>query len=1162
MTSSSEDLKIEVAASPREHILHRPETYVGAFLFRQSKDPIYVVKEGKIVKAKPSFNPAFERTVIEVGSNAVDNLWRSSQAGKKCTAIRLEIREDGSISCWNDGMTIPVLKSNIPGHQDKYGPTIVFGVLMSSTNYNDAEDRRTSGRNGYGAKLTNIFSKWFLVETQDEKNGLLFSQKWSDNMSIVEVPSIVKKKGTGFTKVTWMPDYTRFGMKEGLNEDAKSVILKYFYDVAVNSSVPLFVNGSQIPIRNLSDYAKMYQIIPENEFLYLETKDSKVVVTAGTNRISFVNGIPSPEGGVHVEAWEKVVGKLIASRINGKESEKKSAKSEKKSEEKEIRLAPKDVYKHFSFFISCSLPNPNFTGQDKRKLVSPAPLGVELKKVQVDKIMTWPIVGKIREILLAKLNRATKVPNKGKRIDVPKLTDANFAGSDRSMECTLIFCEGDSAKSTIVTGIEKGIDESAGRDYFGIMPVQGKLKNIREMDPEKMLKNKFVTILKQTLGADVGVDYTQDINFMKLRYGKVMIIADADSDGYHIEGLFYNVFNVLFPSLMARNPPFITAMRSPIVRVTLKNKEEKEFYKLADFHEFKTQHGSKIAKNGVEYFKGLATFSNKEVMGWFGNRILHYLKDERTDQSLAMIFEQKGGASDGRKDWLLNYNPEDFLILESNQSNHIMTTYSAFIDTEFVNYSIDSCRRAIPNVIDGLKESQRKILYTCVKEGLIHTKRKINLERLSGLVKADSEYHHGGKCLDATIVGMSHDFPGSNNIPFLAAQGQLGTRLSGGKDAGAGRYVATQLREIAGYIFREEDTPILKNLKGENLASIEPEFYVPVIPMVLINGATGIGTGWSCDVPCFNPLDVVKALKLIIQEEKVIEEPKVNEPFFSILPELHPWYQGFTGRIEKVKEGTYLSFGVLNTLSQNMKEITELPIGEWTNPFEEKLKKLRAEEMIDDYSTYCNQAKVHFVIRENPDKMLCDHKNLKLVSHISSRNMVCYDKNEKLRKFTSVDEILYYFASVRIEAYQRRKEHIIESLKQELYRLIPKRRFVEEVIEGKLVVYRRRKDEIISSLKQGEYPLIKESYDYLLNISISSFTSEMIDKLDKEIEAVKAKLEIAEKTSIQQTWLKELDEFEVCYRKYLKEWEAEQALVQQTGKKKSVKTIVKKRRAR
>ena len=183
--------------------------------------------------------------------------------------------------------------------------------------------------------------------------------------------------------------------------------------------------------------------------------------------------------------------------------------------------------------------------------------------------------------------------------------------------------------------------------------------------------------------------------------------------------------------------------------------------------------------------------------------------------------------------------------------------YKDFVNKELILFSVADCARSIPSMCDGLKPGQRKVLFSCFKRNLT---QEIKVAQLSGYVAEKSAYHHGEVSLQGTIVGLAQNFVGSNNINFLTPNGQFGTRYGGGSDCAAARYIFTNLSKVTRHVFNPDDDPVLNFLEDEG-QSIEPEHYLPILPVCLINGADGIGTGWSTKIPQYNPREIVKNLR-------------------------------------------------------------------------------------------------------------------------------------------------------------------------------------------------------------------------------------------------------------------------------------------------------------
>jgi DNA topoisomerase-2 len=331
--------------------------------------------------------------------------------------------------------------------------------------------------------------------------------------------------------------------------------------------------------------------------------------------------------------------------------------------------------------------------------------------------------------------------------------------------------------------------------------------------------------------------------------------------------------------------------------------------------------------------------------------------------------------------------------------------------------------------MDGLKISLRKILYASFKKKLT---TEIKVAQFTGYVSENSCYHHGEASLNQAIVGMAQNFVGSNNINLLEPSGQFGTRLQGGKDSASERYIFTRLNKITRHIFPEEDDNVLNYLKDDGFP-VEPIFYVPIIPMVLVNGSKGIGTGFSTDIMCYNPVDIIHYLKNKLEENSNLINTNID---------FIPYYEGFQGTTEKINETKFLFKGVYQTISPDKIRVTELPVGFWTQDFKEHLESLQEAvdkdgkkivSAIKDYDDMSKDTSVDFTIifqkgkLSELEQMKGEHgcngveKLLKLYSTNSTTNMNLFNASDRLRKYNSVTEIIDDYYITRLEYYEKRK---------------------------------------------------------------------------------------------------------------------------------------------
>jgi len=1144
----------------RSHVLHRPDMYIGSvkptkkemFIAKVNEDDIYISKE------EIGYNPGLDRIFLEVLSNATDNVWRSKEFEVPCTKIKVNInKETGETVIWNDGLFIETEKNK---ETNLYNVEMIFGKLLTSSNYNDEEERKTAGRNGLGVKLCNIYSKNFTVKTVDPKNGKMYSQTWEENMSIRNSPKITSSKlKTGYTEISYIPDFSRFGCK-GYSEEMLNIIYKHTIDCAMITKVGVYLNNVKIPVKNLNEYSRLFstQLEDKVENIFLSSDDSEVVLTVKDESdndydvISYVNGIETFEGGVHVDSWTKALLQPIVEKINGKA--KKGAP----------QITLKEIKPYFRLFLNCSVNKPEFTSQEKTKLIAPN-VKVNVEQKNINTILKWNVIEKIKDIIRSKELLSLKKTEKKKGFKkIEGYDPANNAGGKQSRECTLILCEGLSAKTYAVQGIEVGAYGKKGRDWYGIYPLRGKILNTRNAPTSSISKNREITDIIQALNLKINMDYTEDKNFETLNYGKVMLMCDQDVDGFHISGLLINMFHFLFPTLLKREEPFLVTMKTPLVRIYLKGGKDRIFYSSEDFKNYYSK--NQEIKGTIKYYKGLGTSSDQEIKDTFGKKMIEYFQDEKTDETLDKAFHKK--YSDARKDWIRDYNSSS-ILLDASKDDISQQSFSTFIDNELILFSIDDCKRSIPNLMDGLKESHRKILYSAFLKNLKFTGKTLKVAQLAGFVAEKTNYHHGEQNLFDTITKMAHDFPGSNNIPLFFKDGQFGSRNALGKDAASARYIFTKLEALTRLIFRPEDDVLLERIEDEG-ELVEPKFYVPIIPMILANGCTaGIGTGWSCSIPNFNPLDLAECVKIWLENNNVFED---EEKTISKLPELKPYYRGFTGNIQKVDDYKYISYGKMNEKKSGHIEVDELPIGMATETFKEFVEDLLEDKKIKGYKNYSTAKDVNFHITESNYGLKCNLDNLKLKSYITTSNMVLFNDKDLLRKYNSIDEIIDTFCKVRFDYYIKRKRYLLSQLEEDLKYTNNRYRFLKEVMDGELIINKKKEDVIISELEEKGYDKKgkdkeedeedegkqSKGYRYLLDMKIRSFTKEKLEELKNEIDKLTRQIKDLKDTSEKKLWLKDLDEFVEGYQKFNKIEDKKEKKIKVEEEKKVVKKVIKK----
>ena len=1131
-----------------EHILALPDTYIGSIEPQKINSYIYDETKNKMGVDELTYIPGLLKIFDEVIVNAIDHAMRLKAEEEKGKADikhvkNLKVTIDkvtGVITILNDGNGIDIRKHGSYGNL--WVPELIFGELLTSTNYDKGEEKIWGGKNGYGSKLANIFSKEFIIETVDHYSKKIYTQRFSNNMTEKEVPTVKACNKAPYTQITFTPDYERFGIKK-LTDDIYKLFHRRVIDACATThkDVSVYFNGEKLTIKDFEKYCELFLDKKEQPFVYESSGHRWEVVASISSSgsfeyLSFVNGINTIKGGKHVEYITNMITKNLVDMTLAKK--KKAVKSQ-------------HIKDNLFVFVKALIVNPSFDSQSKETLTTPvAKFGskCDLSDKFFDKLYKSGIVDKALSITEF-YDKKKLVKTDGKKISriiVPKLDDANFAGTKQSSECTLILTEGDSAKTMAISGLSV-----IGRDKYGVFPLRGKILNVKDATLQKISDNNEITAIKKIMGLEQNKKYT-DVS--QLRYGSIMIMTDQDHDGSHIKGLIFNIFQSMWHELYEISG-FLTSMLTPIIKATNTRKEVIEFYNMTDYERWLETSEAKTGNWKIKYYKGLGTSNDQESKEYFKQmKKVTYIYDENSDEVIDLAFNKK--RADDRKLWLQDYDKDR--VLDYSKKN---VDYKSFIDKELIHFSNRDLQRSINHICDGLKESTRKILYACFKRKLYTN--EIKVAQLSGYVSEVSAYHHGEASLQQAIVGMAQIFVGTNNINLLSPNGQFGSRCQGGQDASSPRYIFTLLSKLTRMIFKEEDNIILK-YQDDDGQQIEPEYYIPIIPMILVNGGIGIGTGYSTNIPQYNPSEIIDTCKLIcnvIKSSKItVKKEEDLEMIYDTLSVLEldnmiPYYLGFKGTIEKAEKNSYISKGVYRWLDDQTVEITELPIGTWTEDYKDFLETMITSGLnnlkyIENHYTSKN---VRFVLHFSTSvKAKIEGKFETLFKLASSKNLSInnihlFSNEGAIQRYESTSEIIKEWAETRILKYFERKMYQIKMMEKDAKVLSNKMRFILDVIAGKIQIMNKKLVDIVARLVELKYPPIDmegdddateddevsskkvQQYNYLLKLPISQLTYDRKVILEKELTALEDKLKTLKDTNIEDLWLNDLSELEKAW---------------------------------
>lgn len=1173
------------------HIKKISDTYIGSCDQLPTKEWVLDLATLILVLRDHTMSEGIRRLFLELLSNAGDNVATSRKFGFDPKSIDVSMSRS-RITVKNYGHPIPV---EMHPDENIMVPELIFGHLLTSTNYAEDEVRLGAGRNGYGAKLVSAYSDYFMVDIRDHIRKKRYRQVWRQGMTVCEKAKIEDYDGEeSSTSVTYDLNFEAFKMTE-YPDVMFEIIAKYTMDYSLSCQIPTRFLDKRIDpptwqtfTATIDSVGKMFfgdsmqsailhnswcgviqedktkkTLSPPRQDKDLPTIEMAIVSTPYEGQqISFVNGLQVAEGGVHVDVAYKEISKYVLDSINAEFNGKKM-------------LSTADIKNHVSIIMNCRLPNPKFKSQTKTILSSPTP-NLSIPESVLKPIKEWDLVKNLEELLKQKQNAKLKQTDGAKKrhVNIPDLEDANDAGGPKSLDCILCIVEG---KSAMGYGRVMQSILPNGMNRIGLFPIRGKMLNVRKASLAQIIRNKEITNLKLALGLKEEVDYSKDEEFKKLRYGKVVIQADADKDGTHIRMLIANWLHNRFPSLIARG--FVTFYRTPILRVwkgkdrfkCTPGKNLFKFYTQAEYETWRRTHTDWQNWEHM-YYKGLATSEKPDVRDDCQDpKFVKMLDDDQTLDKLMLAFDKD--LVNARKDWLKTWAPD----LEVPNASEV--TIADCVDKELIHFSMESVHRGIPNFIDGLKQSHRQILFAVMsKWKSADSGKQVRVSQLTAAVMEMCNYHYGDASLNTSIVGMTQDFVGANNLRFFEQRGMFGTRAAGGQDAGAPRYVNVYPERWIRLVFKDEDDALLHYVKDEG-----PDYYLPIIPLWAINGASGIGTGYSTFFPNHSPLDVCKWFMARLEQET--DNTKT-------LPNLKPWYRGFKGEIslkqndkKKKVEPKVVEVVAEDNEDQELEEepqqidyeplivneayddpnlpmkedeehvgltmvtkgtyeaqlhkgitITELPVGCWTktyikwleslmNPKKDDETKKKQERKITKIANLSNEdtGTIKIQVSGFSDPSI---KSLRLTRSYGLTNLVLLNEERKPEKQATITDWLERFYQFRYPFYEKRKLLLLRDLEKKIAHHEAKQKFLRAVTGPKKQIDLTNKKEIIIA-KCQELGLDTD----FLKLSIVNISADEVDELAQSILKLKDKYTEMENLTGADLWKADLEEFVAVYKK-------------------------------
>ena len=1180
-----------------EHILDRPDMYIGSTEFEERDELLLNINDKKLYQANIKVPQGVERLFLEILSNAGDNADNSRRANVNPGSIAIYMDRHW-IKVRNGGLAIPVEESkSSPG---KLVPEIIFGKLRSSSNYDPNVILMGAGKNGFGAKLTNVYSVMFNVSIGDNINKKLYSGTWEGNMR--KGPRSEVKNGydgEAFVEISWLLDFKRFNMEE-YSDEAFGLFARYAADFSLTCKIPVWFNEVQLNVQNIRDFARLNweeeecnkaivhyewpgrdrenpngvcpfsasgltkekyvsnpakaEYIPMVEIMIIDTPDNG-------RCLSYVNGMYTMEGGVHVHEVYQAVGKDIIEMIHN------IHKSKKDKENRQVRLTVEDISKHISVIINCRLPDPKYTSQSKTRLAGPKP-HIQLSEKTVDVIKNWNIVNHLIMALEAKMHTALKKTNGGrtKHISLDAGEDANDAGTDKSDKCVLYLVEG---KSAAAYPKKRIVMSEGGKDFGGYYPLRGKFLNVRNASILSVAENKEVKSIKAMIGLREGLDYTQPENLATLRYGWIMICVDADSDGFHIASLLINYINQFYPGLLLSGR--VAILRTPVVRIFQKNKLIHRFY---NNHEFETWE-KEAMKNGtldnckVVYYKGLGKSDDDEIQDDLTTApVVTIIYDDQAASSLTLAFDKT--MADQRKEWIARWREVSHMYDVDFMGTGVFRQQmiTNFINRELIDYTKDALFRAIPCQDDGLKRSHRQALFAALKYFNYGRKNEmIGVSRFANYAANETNYHHGEASMCDTVIKMAQDFIGSNNLPWFKGKGQFGTRSENGADAASPRYLSISLPKYASLLYDEELINCVPRRVVET-DEVEPLFVPAVIPMHLVNGVIGIATGYSTYIPCFNYYDIINWCKSRCSGIELRKTVEVKDDV-----EFKPWFKGFKGTVimksdnapdkevddpemklkismdgessesgdtentddaKKVKGGVYYKTRGIYKIGQNKERadliITEIPIGMSILKYRKWIEQLVKDKLITDFRDKSTTEIPYFEIKgynlkENPKPT---YKNIFLEKSATLNNVTLIDAEGYPTRFGSINQVMEVYAERMLKLYELVKENRLKSLIEKMTDLQHRITFIQAVVDDKIKIVKRPKADILKDMAKYK-PAIPEKY--LKIVKAEEFSNEEIEESRQEFEKLRKLYDETLKLKPENLWYDRIVDLEKYLRK-------------------------------
>lgn len=1157
---------------PIEHVKKRPSIYIGSKTPEYIKIWLYSNEAGRFSYSTIKVAPGFFKIIDEIIVNAID---QHIIFPKDVDSIKIDLLEDGSISVANNGRGFNLHeKTKTLDGTIVWNPELCAGHMLTSDNYDDDSARITGGMNGIGMKATNIFSKKFKLVTQD--GDMLFKQEFRNNLTEKDEP-IVRKvdniEKADYTKITFLPDYEFFAhsFSGPFADTIKSLLFTRAFQSAVFTGIGVTCIG--IPLTATFEQFCQKHLLEENQSKLVVTKiretldDTKPLNDNHPMNIGFsfstlgvaasvlmVNGVHCYGGGTLVESIRQQITTKLRPRID-KMIEKKFGSVDS------IKIDNKKIHDCTFVFIMGQVDKPEFDSQAKAILKTDKKRfkNYNLEEEFIDKC--WEILkDSIYDLCMASIRKKLVATSSKKTMFIENYEPARTK-KDRT-KATLLVVEGLSAKGAAANAISNPKQTGLSEEFYGIYPLLGVPVNAKKMvdddkddngasavqNLQRILENDRFSELVQIIGLrpDAHYDLTPegDAQYTKLRYGRVVLVSDADFDGNLISGLCSSNILLFWPCLLKRR--FIRKLNTPIVRAWTNPKNKISFYSLQDYNHWAEQAPS----HSTKYCKGLGSNNKQESIEMFKGiekKLIDFGGDDHTFKLLDQYF---GKNTDIRKTILAIRHSEEGLRVES--------TMSEFLSTEVHSSQRYNVSRKIPSLFDGNTLAKRKAIWTALGE---MNEKEIVVFQLTGDVSKKAAYHHGEKSMNDTIIKMAQTYPGGKILPPFLPEGSTGSFKEGGKDKASPRYVSVRLNYKFMHLNYPKEDEYVLDYEFDQGKRHEPSTYYTVLPNCIMEYVHIPATGWSTKIIPRSYKEVLSALiELLLLNQKDVPPLSIHN------------YNGsnitFHGGEEFASEGEY----TWNPQTGEMK-ITKLPLyvfpvphsagifkkegkgdnakkNTYLNPeFHSEKPKDSSNEDRTDLTYYISKKGREYIRTLDRDKCKDWELNFFDLRSYLKPNINFLEADGSVKSFATYEQAFMGWFAGRKKIYAKRLIRQSVVFKMQILRLANKIRFIRSIAEfGNMS--RLKEEELNAKLEELEFDrlnsnLVSEpgfippddiehtcrtdsaNYKYLSMMPIISLTSERCNKFVTQKEELERQLrelgeDFEEGFIGRKTWLKEV----------------------------------------